>query len=105
MMDWNGSNIVEEAAATAGFANPVATKRYDDLPGEVPLFLVRAGKDYPPLNRTIDRFLREAVARNMPLTFINYAGGEHGFDVRNDSPTSRTIIQQTLAFLVEHLHD
>jgi hypothetical protein len=41
----------------------------------------------------------------MPLTFINYAGGEHGFDVRNDSPTSRTIIQQTLAFLVEHLHD
>lgn len=48
-------------------------------------------------------FLAEAVSRNLPVTFVNYASGEHGFDVRDDSLQSREIIKQTLEFVREHL--
>jgi hypothetical protein len=58
---------------------------------------------FPPLNQTIDRFVQEAVRRNLPLTFINIPSGEHGLDNLEDSITSRGIIEQTLRFMKEHL--
>jgi dienelactone hydrolase len=104
MLDDDGSNNVAEGAETVGFANPCVGRTVNDLPRDVPLFIVRAGQDdIPGLNETIDRFLGKAVARNMPVTFTNYPDGPHGFDLKDDSEASREIIRQTLAFMQFHL--
>jgi hypothetical protein len=91
---------VDEAAATFRFANPLAGKSIDALPGDVPLFIVRAGLDETPrLNETLDRFLAAAVSRNLPVTFVNHPTAPHSFDLYDDSETSAEIIRQVLAFL------
>jgi acetyl esterase/lipase len=64
-----------------------------------PLLLARAGKDHPELNETIDRFAAEALRQNVSVDLLNYADGQHGFDILDDTERSRYIIQQTLAFM------
>ena len=103
MLDGEESSNVAEAAATIGFVNPCAGRRFDDLPLDVPLFIVRAGQDSLRLNETIDRFLGNAVVRNMPVTLTNYPDGPHAFDILEDSRASREIIRQTVAFMRFHL--
>ena len=72
----------------------------DDLP---PLLVARAGRDQPWLNGTIDRFVVEALARNVPLELMNHPSGQHGFDVLDDDARSREIIARTIGFLKHHL--
>jgi hypothetical protein len=99
-MDQDGTDAIAEAARRFGFANPCARKSVDDLPRETPLFVARAGRDQTPgLNEAIDRFIAQCLARNLPLTVVNHAEGPHAFDVVDDSPASREVIQQILAFL------
>lgn len=106
MLDWEGSHIVAEVAANLGFANPNESRTYDDLPLDIPLFIARAGLDSLPfINATIDRFLSEAVSRNLPLTLVNYATGKHGFDVVDSSVRSQEIVKDTLKFMIEHLQE
>ena len=81
----------------------------DDLPSHIPLFVVRAGKDqFAGLNTSLDTFLTRALARNLPLSVINYPSGAHAFDLDEDTDASRDIVKQTLAFLrfelVENSH-
>jgi acetyl esterase/lipase len=104
MLDLEGSTAVAEAAARFGFVNPCAGKSVDDLPRDLPLFIVRAGKDeMPRLNETIDRFMAAALARNLPVTFANHAAAPHAFDILDDSEMSREMIRRILAFLRFHL--
>ena len=103
-LDLDGSTGVAEAARTYRFANPCEGKSVDDLPQNMPMFIVRAGQDhFPHLNEAIDRFLVKALARNLPVTFINHTDGPHSFDILQDSATSREIIKQILAFMQSHL--
>ncbi len=100
MLDPDDSIGVAMAASQLGFANPCAGKSVDDLPKELPLMIVRAGKDQTPrLNDTIDRFVAAALARNLPVTLINHATAPHSFDLLDDSEISREIIRRMLAFL------
>ena len=86
------------------FFYPLTTKTFEDLPQDVPLFIVRAGlEENPYLNESIDQFVDEAVARNVPMVFINYSDGQHGFDVHDNNDKSREIINQTLEFMRTHL--
>ena len=104
MLDLDGSSDVAEAAMKWGFANPCAGKSVEDLPRELPLLVVRAGRDeMPHLNETIDRFLARALKLNLSLSFVNHAEAPHAFDVMHDSDLSREIIRQILAFLRFHL--
>lgn len=104
MLDLDGSTHVAEAARTWGFVNPCAGKSVDDLPQDMPLFIARAGQDQMPhLNETIDRFLHEALTRNLPITFINHPAAPHAFDLFHDSETTREIIRHILAFMRFHL--
>jgi acetyl esterase/lipase len=64
-----------------------------------PLLIARAGKDHPELNETINRFAADALRKNVSLDLLNYAEGQHGFDILDDTKRSRSIIQQTLAFM------
>jgi hypothetical protein len=104
MLDLDGSTDVAESARQWGFANPSAGNSVNELPKDLPLFIVRAGQDeMPHLNETIDRFLAKALIHNLPVTFANHAEAPHAFDVMHDSETSREIIRQILAFVRFHL--
>ena len=104
MLDLDGSTAIADAARTFGFVNPCAGKSVDDLPRDLPLFIARAGQDQMPgLNDALDRFLSQALARNLPVTFVNHSTAPHAFDLFEDSETSREIIRRMLAFLQFHL--
>ena len=99
MLDLDGATGVAEAAAAWRFVNASAGKSVDDFPQNVPLFIARAGRDQlAGLNDAIDRFLSKAVARNLPVTFVNHPEGPHAFDLDHDSETSREIIRLILGF-------
>jgi hypothetical protein len=103
MLDLDGSTGVAEMAKQFGFVNPGAGKSVDDLPQNVPLFIVRAAQEQTPrLNEAMDRFLPKALSRNLPVTFVNHSG-PHGFELLQDSDTSRHTIRQMLAFMRFHL--
>ena len=68
-----------------------------------PVFIARAGLDNPWLNATVDRFIKEAIARNAALELVTHPGGQHGFDIMDDDARSRAIIQRTLLFLKTYL--
>lgn len=99
-MDLDGATAVADAAAQYGFADACHGKSVDNLPSDVPLLVVRAGRDKAPgLNDALDAVVTRALARNLPLTLINHASGEHGFECDEDSDISREIIADILAFL------
>ncbi len=103
MLDLDGSTGVAEMAKQFGFANPGAGKSVDDLPQNVPLFIVRAAQEHTPrLNEAMDRFVPKALSRNLPVTFVNHPG-PHGFELFQDSEISRHTIRQMLAFMRFHM--
>jgi hypothetical protein len=103
-MDFDGSTVVADAAKEYGFVNGCAGKSVEDLPADVPLFIVRAGREhFPGLNEAMDRFVAKAFARNLPVTLVNHHTGTHTFDLEDDSDASREIIRQTLLFLQRNL--
>ena len=69
----------------------------------VPMLVVRAGKDMPEFNQMIDHFLSEALIKNAAITLINYAAGQHAFDIRDNTQTTRRIMRQTIDFFKTHL--
>jgi len=69
-----------------------------------PMFIARAGLDaIPTINDSIDRFIREALSKNVSLTVANHPNGVHGFDNQTDDERSREIIQTAIAFMQTHL--
>jgi hypothetical protein len=105
LLDLDGSTSVAELAQAFRFANPDAGRSVEDLPRELPLFIVRCGRDETPhLNEVMDRFLAKALATNLPVSFVNHPEAPHAFDLMHDSETSREIIRQILGFLRFHLH-
>jgi acetyl esterase/lipase len=104
MLDADGATGVAEAAGLFGFVNPCAGRSVDDIADDVPLFVARAGHDrMPRLNEALDRFIARGLACNLPLTFVNHANGPHGFDLFDDSETSREVVRRILAFLCFNL--
>jgi len=71
-----------------------------------PIFIARAGRDQiPTMNDSIDRFISEALADNIPLNFANHPQGVHGFDNQNDDERSREIIREAIEFIKIHLSE
>jgi hypothetical protein len=104
LLDLDGATDVADAARQFGFANPGVGRTCADLRRDVPLFITRAGRDqFPAMNASIDRFIRQGLIENLPITFVNHAEGPHAFDLFDDSRTSRDIVRQTLRFLQRHL--
>jgi acetyl esterase/lipase len=70
-----------------------------------PMFIGRAGRDeVPTMDDSIDRFVNEALAKNIALTLMNHPQGVHGFDNQNDDERSREIIRSAIAFIQIHLN-
>ncbi|HJQ38646.1 MAG TPA: hypothetical protein VKB93_16035 [Thermoanaerobaculia bacterium] len=88
---------LDERTASFGFADPKT--RFDDIPRDVPLFLVRAGRDqFDGINESIDRFVAQSLAHDLPVTLMNHAGAAHAAE-------SEEVIRATLRFLRDHLSD
>jgi hypothetical protein len=103
-MDLGTGTAVAEMGRQYGFVDACAGKTVDDLPAGVPLLFVRAGQDKSPgLNDALDDVVVQSLARNLPLTLVNHATGAHGFECDEDSPVSRAIVKQVLAFLRSQL--
>jgi hypothetical protein len=99
-MDHGGATHVAEASRQMGFVDGCAGQAIADLPRHVPIFIARAGQDQMPgLNPALDRFVTEALAVNLPLSFTNHSTGPHAFDLFDDSATTRDVIAQVLEFI------
>jgi acetyl esterase/lipase len=85
--------------------SPVSYLRQTDQPRAIPpLLIARAGRDsLPGVNKSIDEFVTEALARNLTFELHNHPEGEHGFDILNADERSRQIVRRTLEFFREHL--
>lgn len=80
------------------------TAQIENARGTVPpIFVGRAGWDSADLNRNLDRFVAEAMAKNLLIEVMNHPTGRHGFDIIDPNARSREIIQRTLEFLRTHL--
>jgi acetyl esterase/lipase len=105
------AGVVLTAAVLPGAAGRVrcAALCYGPLSGLAPdpalppLLVVRAGRDDPELNRTIDQFVAAATAGRLAVELVHQPDGHHAFDVADDSDASRQVIGRVLAFLRGHL--
>jgi len=70
-----------------------------------PIYLVQAGKDeIKGIKETTGEFLKAAHSVNLPLTFVNYQQGIHGFDAFQDSEGTKAILEDVLDFLAKNLN-
>lgn len=100
MLDLDGDTTVADMAAKFGFAAPNSGKFVCDLDQNVPMFLVRSGRDeVPGLNQSLDRFAEQALESNLLLRLVNLPHAPHGFDTLHDTEESRTTIQEILTFM------
>jgi hypothetical protein len=105
-MDLDGHTEIQAAAAQFKTVPATHGKSIDDLAADIPMFIARAGRDETPgLNIALDRFVAQALARNLPLTLVNHPGAPHAFDIFHESETSRDVIKSLLVFLRSHLSD
>jgi tetratricopeptide (TPR) repeat protein len=92
-----GEKVLRTVALYYG-AGEIAEPRAD-----LPVLLVRAGRDRPQQNEQIDRLSAQALAANAPWTVVNLPNAHHAFDVMDDTDESRSGIRRTVAFLSDRL--
>jgi acetyl esterase/lipase len=73
-----------------------ARERGDRFP---PTLVVRAGRDAKALNDSIDAFVAASLAKNAPVSLINYPAGDHAFEIVNDTAETRRVIAQSIAWV------
>ena len=66
---------------------------------DLPVLMVRAGLDSTQLNSQIDALVSRALKENAPWELVNFAGGQHGFDIFDDNDESRAVMRRTLEFV------
>ncbi len=66
---------------------------------DLPILMVRAGLDRPPVNRAITELVNLASNQNAPVTLVNYPGGHHGFEIVDDEDATREVIDGTIDFV------
>ena len=103
MLDLHGATSVADMQRAFPFANPGAGKSMDDVRNDVPLLVVRAGRDQFGVNESLDSFIVGALKRDLPVRLVNHAGAPHSFDLFADSEETREIIREILRFMQFHL--
>jgi acetyl esterase/lipase len=89
-------------------------KEYEDyypenyLPGDFadipPLLIVKAEKDkVKGVNKSIDKLISIAKARNLKFEYIVHSTGKHAFDALNDNDETRVVIDKTLQFIKKNI--
>lgn len=94
-LDVPPADVLQRFAPVTAFS-----QRKNALP---PLLIARMGQDIPGLNEAVDQFIMVAEQVGASVEVLHYPEGHHGFDIEDDTDQSRTIIQQTLAFMHRYL--
>jgi len=84
---------IRAAAFYYGFSDSVVFRP------DLPLLLVRAGLDRPPLNERLEGIMASALKANAPVTLLNLPGARHGFEGVDDDVVSREATTQTLRWM------
>lgn len=92
--------VVSYYGILTGANREQVSKLGDKLP---PMLVVRSGKDAQFINDLVDAFVKEAIGKNVDLTFINYPAGQHAFENHDDTEQSREILKETFDFLRKRL--
>lgn len=92
--------VVSYYGILAGVNRDQVAKLGEKLP---PIMVVRAGKDVQFINDLVDSFVKEAIGKNVDLTFKNYPAGQHAFENRDDTEQTREILKETFDFLRKRL--
>jgi acetyl esterase/lipase len=71
--------------------------------GLPPIFVARAGRDGQRIKTGTDLFVARALALDVDLELHDHPTGQHGFDILDDDPRSRSIIASALAFFLQRL--
>ncbi len=88
-------DVAAEAAAMHFAAPPVTV---EEMP-RVPILVVKALRDATPnLNAKLDAFLQAVTVTHMPVSYFEH-DGPHAFDIVEDSPASREMIERILGYL------
>ncbi len=96
-----GATTAPDAKDAARYS---AIRALDARRGAIPPMLVaKAGKDSTLINDAIDAFIKRARELGTSIQVVTHPEGVHGFDIRNDDDTSRTIIRQVVEFVGSHL--
>jgi hypothetical protein len=66
---------------------------------DLPVLIVRAGLDRPPLNRALTELVAQASSQNAPVTLLNYPGAHHAFEIFDDEEATRETIDSTIEFI------
>ena len=66
---------------------------------------IRAGHDAKLLNDNIDAFVAAALAKNGPVSLINYPAGDHGFEILNNTDETRGVIAQSIGWVKSRLRE
>lgn len=82
----------------------------EQLRNDLPVLIVRCGRDTPDNIAVIDHFTQLATEAGVPLTLVNFDEGHHSFDQQTVSEgkisnEATEIIKQTLEFMKEHASD
>lgn len=82
----------------------------EQLRNDLPVLIVRCGRDTPDHIAVIDHFTQLATKAGVPLTLVNFDEGHRSFDQGSVSEgeinTKATeIIRQTLEFMKDHAND
>ncbi len=64
-----------------------------------PMLVVKAGRDQPTINESIDRFETVAREHHADVRVVTNAGAQHGFDLGPRTKQSKAIVRETLRFL------
>jgi tetratricopeptide (TPR) repeat protein len=70
---------------------------------DLPVFIVRAGKDNPFGNRRIDDLVSKALAGNAPWTVVYAPLAHHAFDIFDANEETPKVIERTISFFDQHL--
>ncbi|HEY4230576.1 MAG TPA: hypothetical protein VGO79_10410 [Thermoanaerobaculia bacterium] len=70
---------------------------------DLPVLLVKAGRDNARLNAGIDALAARAAAANAPWTVVYAPDSHHAFDALDETEESRRIVRETLAFFRDYL--
>ena len=71
----------------------------ETIPASLPMYLARAGRDRPGLNRALDTFVKQALYHNLDLEMRNLPQATHGFDMLEETAAAQETIQHGIDFV------
>ncbi len=75
------------------------TGEIDAIATDLPMLIVRGGKDFPLLLATVDHFIEQAKAAGANLQVIDYPDGVHGWAVQIQDEESATHVAEVVNFM------